>query len=269
MKIIYSKKNLLKVLKNQKNLGFVPTMGCIHKGHLSLVQNSKKKSNKTLVSIYINRPQFNKLNDFFKYPRTLKKDIFHLKKAKVDFLYLPKDKDIYPSKNIKKIKITPFSKQLCGKFRPNHFIAVVNVLDRFIRIIKPEKIYMGEKDMQQLKIVEHYINKNFKNVKLIPCKTIREKNGVAMSSRNKLLSVKEMNISSEVYNYIYCNKKKIINNLIKIKNLKRSLMKLGIKKIDYIKILNINSIIKSHKKNRKYKIFIAYYLGFTRLIDNI
>jgi pantoate--beta-alanine ligase len=269
MIIIYNKKSLLKVIKNQKNLGFVPTMGCIHKGHLSLVENSKKKSNKTLVSIYINKPQFNKINDFNKYPRTLRKDIFYLKKAKVDFLYLPREKDIYPSKKIKKIRITPFSKQLCGKFRPNHFVAVVNVLDRFIRIIKPEKIYMGEKDMQQLKIVEHYINKTFENVKLIPCKTIREKNGVAMSSRNKLLSINEMNISSKVYKYIYYNKKKIINNLINIKNLKSLILKFGIKKIDYIKILNINGFIKSNTKKTKYKIFIAYYLGSTRLIDNI
>jgi len=269
MKIIYNKRNLQQVIKNQRDLGFVPTMGCIHKGHLSLVKYSKNRCKKTIVSIYINKPQFNKKNDYLKYPKTIKEDIAHLKKAKVDYLFLPKDNDIYLQKENKKIKIIPFSKQLCGKFRPNHFIAVVDVLQCFVRIIKPKKIFMGEKDMQQLKIVEDYMNRNFKRTKVIGCKTIREKNGTALSSRNNLLSYKEMNISSKVYKIIFNNKKKLINNLIHLKNIKNSILKLGITKIDYIKVVDVNKIITKNNKSSKCKIFIAYYLRDIRLIDNI
>jgi pantoate--beta-alanine ligase len=269
MKIIYNKKKIQKIIKNQPDLGFVPTMGNIHKGHLSLVKHSQKRCKKTVVSIYVNKPQFNKKNDFLKYPRTIKKDIELLKKAKVDYLFIPKDNDIYSEKKNRKIEIIPFSKQLCGKFRPNHFVAVVDVLDRFVNIIKPKKIFMGEKDMQQLKIVQDYINKNFINTRVIGCKTIREKYGTPLSSRNNHLSYKEKDISSEVYKIIFNNKKKIIYNQISLINLKKNIFKLGVAKIDYIKVLDINKIIKSNTKISKYKIFIAYYLGATRLIDNI
>ena len=151
MKIIYTKKQLVNFVLKQKNLGFVPTMGAIHVGHASLIKKSIKQSDKTIVTIFINKPQFNRKNDFLKYPRMLNKDISILAKLKVDYLYLPSKKKIYPNGPNNNIKISAFKKKLCGKYRPGHFIAVVDVIDRFIKIIKPAKIYLGEKDMQQLK----------------------------------------------------------------------------------------------------------------------
>ena len=136
MKIIYKKIKLIELLNNEKNLGFVPTMGCIHKGHLSLVKKSKKSTKKTIVSIFVNRPQFNKKADFNKYPKTIKKDIKLLRNLKVDYLYMPQERDIYPNGFTKNIEISSFAKKLCGKFRPGHFQAVVDVIDRFIKIIK-------------------------------------------------------------------------------------------------------------------------------------
>ena len=117
MKIIFNKRKLIKLLKGQKNLGFVPTMGAIHKGHLSLIKKSNSACNTTLVSIFVNRPQFNKNTDFKKYPRRLKNDILIIKKSGVDVLYLPSARQIYPSGHNTKIKIHPFSKKLCGKYR--------------------------------------------------------------------------------------------------------------------------------------------------------
>ena len=269
MKIIFNKKKLINFIKNQKNLGFVPTMGGIHAGHISLINRSVKECEKTIVTIFVNKPQFNKKSDYIKYPRTNKKDILSLRKAKVDFLYIPKNRDIYNLKRNKKIKINPFSKQLCGRFRPNHFYAVVDVLDRFIKIIKPKKIFMGEKDMQQLKIVKHFVTNNFKNINIIECETVREKNGTALSSRNKLLSIKGSSISSQVYKLIYNNKKKILKNKINLNTIKKQIYKIGVSKIDYIKILDINKIIKPYIRSNKYKIFVAYYIGSVRLIDNI
>ena len=188
MKIFSNKTKLTKIIQLEKNLGFVPTMGAIHEAHIYILKKSISLCNKTIVTIFVNKPQFNKINDYKKYPRNLKKDISILRKCKVDYLYLPSTKQIYPLGSNKKIKISPFSKKLCGKFRPGHFEAVVDVIDRFIRIIKPNKIFLGEKDMQQLKIIEEFINKNQIKTKVVGCKTIREKNGLACSSRNFLLT---------------------------------------------------------------------------------
>ena len=269
MKIVFSNSKLIKIIKSEKNIGFVPTMGAIHSGHKSLIKKASQQCNKTIVSIFINKPQFDKKSDFIKYPRLLRKDIDVLSKLKVDYLFLPKNKQIYPNDSNRNIKVSPFSKKLCGKFRPGHFEAVVDVIDRLIKIIKPKKIYLGEKDMQQLKIIEHFVKKHHINTKVIGCKTIREKNGIALSSRNFLLSKKEKKIASNIYKFLLNKKKIIIKNNNFIKQIKSYFFKIGVKKIDYIEILNINKILKPYKKKIKYRIFVAYYIGTTRLIDNI
>ena len=269
MKIFYNKKNLLKFINNEKNLGFVPTMGGIHKGHISLVKNSIKKCKKTIVSIFVNKAQFNNRNDFKKYPRNIIKDISILKKAKVNYLYMPSTREIYPKGTNSKILINKFSKKLCGKFRPGHFKAVVDVINRFSKIIKPNKIFLGKKDMQQLLIVWHFLKKNYPNIKVIGCDTIRQKNGVALSSRNFLLTSEEDQIASKVYHLLVKVKKKIIKGEIKKKVIIRQIINLGIDKLDYLELIDINKLSMPFVKKNKYKIFIAYYLGSTRLIDNI
>ena len=269
MKIISNKSKLVKFVNNGKNLGFVPTMGAIHLGHISMIRKCISQSNRTIVSIFVNKPQFNKKIDFQKYPRVLKKDISILKNLKIDCLYLPKKSQIYPNGVNKNITISSFKKKLCGKFRPGHFEAVADVIDKFIKIIKPKKIYFGEKDMQQLKIMEHFINKNHYKTKVVKCKTIREKNGLALSSRNFLLTTREKKIGAKIYRLLLNKKKNLIKNKISLRKIQQKIFKLGAKKIDYIKLLNINKLIKPYKKGNKYKIFISYYLGSVRLIDNI
>ena len=269
MKIILHKNKLIKFILNEKNLGFVPTMGSIHKGHISLIRRSMKECSKTVVSIYVNKPQFNRKSDFKKYPRNINKDINKLKKVKVDILFLPKTNQIYPNGKNKNIKINSFKKKLCGKNRPGHFEAVADVIDRFIKIISPKKIYFGEKDMQQLKIIEHFLKKNHPKTKVVSCKNIREKNGMACSSRNILLSKIEKKIASEVYNFLNKSKSLLIKKKINIRKINEKIYKIGVNKIDYIKLLDANKLIKPYKRKKKYKIFVAYYLNSTRLIDNI
>jgi len=269
MKIISGKNKLIKVIQYEKNLGLVPTMGALHQGHISLIKKCISQCEKTVVTIFINKPQFNKKSDFQKYPRLLKKDISILKKFKVDYLYLPSDNQIYPNGRNNNIKISSFAKKLCGKFRPGHFEGVADVIDRFIKIINPKNIYFGEKDMQQLKIIEHFVKKIHSKTKVIGCKTIRDKSGVALSSRNFLLSIKEKQIASKIYKLINNNKQNLIKKKLPLRSIKRKIFKLGVRKIDYIKILDINKLIKSYKRKNKYKIFVAYYLGSTRIIDNI
>ena len=269
MKIISNQNKLVKIIRKERNLGFVPTMGGIHLGHVSMIKRSINQCNKTLVSIFINKPQFDRKSDFKEYPRILKKDISKLKRLKVDLLYLPKINQMYPKGSNKNIRINSFGKKLCGKYRPWHFEAVADVIDRFIKIIRPKKIYFGEKDIQQLIIIDDFIKKNHSKIKVIPCKTIREKNGIAFSSRNYLLSAKEKIIASKIYKLLIYKKKFLFKNKLSLKMLKTKILKLGVNKIDYIEILDINKITKPFKKNKKYKIFISYYLGSTRLIDNI
>ena len=269
MKIITNKKKLINLINGKKSIGFVPTMGGIHAGHISLIKKSISQSKKTVVTIFINRPQFNKEKDFYSYPRILKKDISILRKLKINYLYVPLSKDIYPTGINHNIKIDSFGSKLCGNNRPNHFEAVADVIERFINIIKPSRIYLGEKDMQQLKIIQHFVSKNYKNIKVIGCKTVREKNGIAFSSRNFLLTQKEKEIASKVYHLIFFIKKRLIQNKISKDSIKNIIYSLGIEKIDYIKIINLNKTIKPFKKNPIYKIFISYYIRSVRLIDNI
>ena len=269
MKIITNKDYLIKLISDKKNIGFVPTMGGIHLGHTSLIKKSISDCSITIVSIFINKPQFNKKNDYIKYPRILKKDIFVLRKLKIDYLFLPSSKQIYPKGVNKNIKINSFKKKLCGKYRPGHFEAVVDVIEKFINIIKPKKIYMGKKDMQQLMIIKNFVKNNYKNTKIIGCKTIREKNGIPYSSRNFLLAKKEKIIASKIVKLLLLNKKKIVTGINSINLIKKIIYKFGVRKIDYIKILDVNRLIKPYKKNKNYKIFISYYLKTTRLIDNI
>jgi len=269
MKIISNKAKLIKLLKKETNIGFIPTLGALHQGHDSLIKRSLVECNKTVVSIFVNKPQFNAKNDFMKYPRVLKKDISRLKKLRINFLYLPSWKEIYPHGINKNIKVSSLEKKLCGKFRPGHFKSVVDVVDRFIKIIRPKKIFFGEKDMQQLLIIKNFVMKNYKNIKVVPCKTIREENGIASSSRNYLLDKNEIDIASKVYKLLSSRKKDLIKNKISINNIKNNIKSFGVKKIEYIEVLDINKLIRPYKQLSKFKIFIAFYLKKTRLIDNI
>ena len=268
MKIISNNKTLRKIIINEKKIGFVPTMGALHQGHISLIKRADLECDKSIVSIFVNKYQFNKKKDYKKYPKNLKKDLLILKKLKVDIVFLPQHKEIYPNGVNNKIKIGPLGKILCGKFRPGHFKSVVDVVYRFIKIIKPYKIYFGEKDMQQLLIIKNFIKKNKIKVKVVKCKTIREKSGIPCSSRNSLLTFKEKLIAARVYRLILNSKNKIINKSVSLRDIKNKIYSLGVKRIDYFESLN-NKNFGHFFKYIKNKIFIAYYLGSTRLIDNI
>ncbi len=271
MKVLLNNSSLFKSLRPFNDLGFIPTMGGIHKGHLSLINKSNKLCKKTIVSIFINPKQFNNKKDFKSYPRNIKKDLKILKKSKkVDFIYIPKFHDIYNDKKKSKIKLLKKDKILCAKFRKGHFEGVLDVMNKLTKIINPKKIFMGEKDFQQLYLVKKQLEKKYKTT-VIPCKTIRDKNNVALSSRNLLLNKSNLNIAGNMYK----NLSKIKKNIKKNKNISEFL-KLQKKKltnnykikIDYLELRNINNLKKSNTKKNS-RLFIAYYLSNVRLIDNL
>ena len=269
MKILLKNDDLNEALLGISDIGFVPTMGSLHKGHISLIKKSLIYCNKTIVSIFVNPTQFNNKNDYKKYPKNIKKDLKILKKLKIDYVYIPHKKQIYNSKNKIKINLLKKDKILCAKYRKGHFEGVIDVMIRLTKIVKPSKIFMGEKDFQQLLLVKRFIENNF-NAKIISCKTIRDENKLALSSRNFLLNKKNLFKAAKISrNLIYFKKrlsqKRISNSLIMTK--KNELEKLYNIKIEYLEIRDKKNL-KLSKKIKNSKIFIAYYLNKIRLIDN-
>ena len=269
MKILIKNKDINEALKKVSNLGFVPTMGSLHKGHEYLIKQSKKKCNQTLVSIFINPTQFNNKKDYLSYPKNLKKDLNILKKLKVNYVYIPNKKDIYSSKRKGAIVLKKENRVLCAKFRKGHFEGVIDVMDRLTSIIRPNKIFMGEKDYQQLMLVKKFIEKKYKT-KIVSCKTIRNKDKLALSSRNHLLNKQDLIKASKIAKELF-NLKKFLKNKKKTKTLLQKKLKLLKKnfdiKIDYLEIRKKNNL-KSSSTIKNSKIFIAYFINKVRLIDN-
>lgn len=269
MKTLLNNIDLNEALFDNSNIGFVPTMGSLHDGHISLIKKSLKLSNKTIVSIFVNPKQFNNKEDYKKYPRNIKKDLKILKKLKVDYVYLPRIKDIYKAKNKIKIKLNKKDKILCAKYRKGHFEGVIEVMTRLTKIVNPSKIFMGEKDFQQLLLVKRYVEKNFRS-KIISCKTIRDKNKLALSSRNTLLNKNSLIKAGAIARNLIIFKKRLLKNM-NLKNLflmkKKELKKKYDIKIDYLELRNIKNL-RQTKKIKNSKIFVAYYINKVRLIDN-
>ena len=269
MKLIKHISDLNKAINNEKNLGFVPTMGNLHKGHESLIKICKKKTNKTLVSIFINPKQFNSKKDYINYPRTKTSDLKILKRLRVDYVFLPSEKEIY-KKNTLKIKLKKSQKILCAKFRDGHFESVLDVLNRFVGLILPKIIFMGEKDYQQFFLVKRFIETKYKS-RVFLCSTIKDSNKVALSSRNNLLNKTNLTtaglIANELFNLklLISKDKKKSNNLITVK--KNKLIKDFDIKIEYLECRNLIDLSLNIQK-KPFKLFVAYYLNKVRLIDN-
>ena len=277
MKLIDQITELNKAINRENELGFVPTMGSLHKGHEFLIEASKRRCKKTLVSIFVNPTQFGNKNDYKNYPRNLSNDLKILKRLKVDYVFLPTVNLIYKDKKLPKIILKKSQKILCAKFRKGHFEGVLDVLSRFIKLISPKMMFMGEKDYQQFFLTKNYISKKY-TTRVFPCKTVRNKNGVALSSRNILLDKNDLKTSGLIANRLIKLKRSLYNqNRLDIipskrtKNLiqktKGSLIRKFNIKVEYLEcrnLMNLNTNV--HKK--PFKLFVAYYLNKVRLIDN-
>lgn len=174
--------------KQTATIGFVPTMGGLHQGHLSLMEKSLSQNETTVVSVFLNPTQFNNAEDLKKYPSSIKEDLAILKSLNVDALFLPTTANMYPEGYNYLIQEQVISKTLCGKDRPGHFEGVLTVVMKLLNIVKPQKLYMGEKDFQQLQLIKGMIKDFFMDIELIPVAIVREDSGLALSTRNRRLS---------------------------------------------------------------------------------
>lgn len=262
-----------------KKIAFVPTMGNLHDGHLHLVKQAKELAQIVVVSIFVNQKQFNNQNDFAKYPRTLEDDISKLEAVGVDFIFAPDHQEIYPQNS--SFQIIPdknLSDCLCGKTRVGHMEGVCLVVAKLFNIVKPNFALFGKKDFQQFSIIKKMVEELNFDIEIIGVETVREESGLAMSSRNNLLSEKEKLAAANIYRILHEIKDEIKNNqtqfnlatILEIKE--KKLLESGFNKIDYLEIRdekNLKLINDFSKINNPSRIFIAAFLGEVRLIDNL
>ena len=248
-------------------------MGNLHLGHESLLKSSDKDDYR-VSSLFVNPLQFDDLNDYNNYPKTIERDIEILKSYKIDCLFLPDKEDIIQNiSNIDHLSLPNFTNTLCGQYRKNHFQGVFIIVKKLFEIIQPSKAYFGKKDYQQILLIKHLVDKFFDgNIEIIQCETIRENNGLAMSSRNSHLTQDQKHLAAMVYKEICFLKEVFLDNkylfnenkLIVLKNLSDR----GIK-IEYLEILSRGTLTKPGPDDKEVNIFVAFYIGNSRLIDNI
>lgn len=254
-------------------IGLVPTMGHLHNGHISLIKRSVKENDITIVSIFVNPIQFGKGEDYDSYPRDLTKDIEMIDRINADYIFTPEITEMYPDGYDTFIEIGKITKPLCGISRPTHFKGVATVVAKLFNICNPKKAYFGQKDFQQTVVIKKMVKDLNIDVKVIVCQTVRESDGLAMSSRNSYLSDKQRDNAQIIYRSLQ-NAKKLIEKgetdpKIIIQMITSMINEIEEMKIDYIDIRRQNDLSEVKFINEKIVIAIAVKLGYTRLIDNI
>jgi pantoate--beta-alanine ligase len=256
------------------SIGFVPTMGALHPGHLSLVKCSKKQNEITVVSIFVNPAQFNDRDDFINYPKTLENDLKVLRNARCEIVFIPDEKEIYPEPDNRTFDFEGLDTVMEGKFRPGHFNGVAKIVTRLFDIVKPHRAYFGYKDFQQLVIIRHIVHQLKIPVEIVPCPIIREKNGLAMSSRNKRLTDSERTLASEISKvlfYLRSNYRRFTSVEAMKEYVFRQLSVFSRLRIEYFEIVNEKNLqpVAGLKSAAGKVCCIAVWVGNVRLIDNV
>jgi pantoate--beta-alanine ligase len=265
--------------KNAKAIGFVPTMGALHQGHLSLIDNAKRQTDFTICSIFVNPTQFNNPEDFRLYPSQIENDLKLLNAALCDAVFIPSPEEIYPEglNTLPHYELGYLETIMEGKYRPGHFQGVCQVVDRLLQIVNPDLLFLGQKDLQQCKVIERLleITGKKKDIKLIICSTVREQDGLAMSSRNQRLTEAERKKSVAIFEVLSAFKTAYGNGSFKEikKQIGQLLEQEGIK-LEYLELVNSATLEiltdwPQPEINVSTSVCIAAYLGKIRLIDNM
>jgi pantoate--beta-alanine ligase len=254
--------------------GFIPTMGALHKGHLSLIEQGRAESATTVCSIFVNPTQFNNPADFSKYPVTLEKDIELLEKAGVDILFLPSVQEVYPEgvSALERYDLGYLETVLEGAFRPGHFQGVCQVMSRLIRMVEPEKLFMGQKDYQQCLVIKQLLRIMQSDVSFITCPTVREADGLAMSSRNMRLGPEERKKATGIYQALVHIREHIrTKGPAKVKQDAIGILERSSLKPDYVEIAGGDDlmILQELDAQKKPVALIAAFMNDVRLIDNM
>lgn len=278
MQIFETKKTLQEYLslfrKENKSIGFVPTMGALHKGHLSLVAEAQKKCDVVVVSIFVNPTQFDNKEDLAKYPKPLKQDIQFLESINCDVLFCPSADEIYGENlSTEHFDFDGLDSVMEGEFRDGHFDGVGTIVKRLFEIVQPQRAYFGQKDYQQLQIIKKMVNKNKLPVKIKGCKILREEDGLAMSSRNGRLTDEHRKEAPFIYKTLKKAKKLFRKNSPEnvINWVENEFKNNKLLELEYFSIADKKTLqpIQEKDKSKKFRAFIAVFIQGTRLIDNI
>lgn len=277
MKIVRSIRLMREISRKQKckgrSIGFVPTMGALHEGHLSLIRKARKENNFLVVSIFVNPTQFGKMEDFKRYPRALEKDALLCKRAGVDVIFYPSAKDMYPSEYKTYVEVEDLNQVLCGNSRPGHFRGVATVVTKLLNIVSPNRAYFGQKDAQQAVIIRKIVSDLNLPVKVEVLPTVRQADGLALSSRNIYLKPQEridalglfqsLKLAKDLIRQGKTDSSAIINSMRKLIRAKKNA------KVDYIAIVDAQNLTPLRKVSGKCLIALAVWIGKIRLIDNL
>lgn len=271
---IKSLQQKIKSLKNGTTIGFVPTMGALHEGHLSLVEKAKKENDIVVVSIFVNPTQFDNADDLINYPKTIEKDLSLLKSFNCDIVFTPTPEEIYANDiQSQSFDFEGLEFQMEGKFRKGHFNGVGTIVKRLFEIVKPHKAYFGEKDFQQIQIIRKMVEKKNLPVQIISCPIHREKDGLAMSSRNTRLTIAQRAAAPFIYETLKKAKSQFgtKNASEVIKWIENEFKNHPLFTLEYVEIADEETLLPVETKNptKKYRAFIAVFAGKVRLIDNI
>lgn len=272
MHVIHTQKELVETLKKSTNIAFVPTMGNLHEGHLKLIEEALKKTKYVVVSIFINPLQFNSKDDFKNYPRTLDEDLLMLQKLDVPFVFVPSKEDIIDSSQTIEIHLSDIANDLCGRFRPGHFNGVATIVCKLFNLIQPELAFFGRKDFQQLFLIKELVKQLNYPIHIIAIDTVRDKDGLAKSSRNNLLSKEDRKKAPQLFELMSAMKEKVMQKKLSFKEIEADAERLLNASgwiVDYLAIRSAQSL-KTPVHNEKQMVILgAATLGSVRLIDNI
>ncbi len=278
MKVFYNILPLQNELPSAKestvSIGFVPTMGALHDGHLSLIQKAKSQNDITVVSIFVNPTQFNDKNDYLNYPRTLEKDLKELENIGCNIVFVPQEKEMYPEPDIRIFDLGGLDKSMEGRYRPGHFNGVIQIVSRLFEIISPDRAYFGYKDFQQLSIINFVVNSYKIPVEIIACPIVRETDGLAMSSRNARLSVEQRIRASKISQVLFYIRD-CYTNFSSIEEIKHYVFKqihdIYNLEVEYFEIVDETTLepISDIKSSVSKVGCIAVWVGQVRLIDNV
>jgi len=272
-KISQIRTRVLSVKGMKKTIGFVPTMGALHEGHTSLMRSARNENDELVVSIYLNPTQFDNSDDFDSYPRQLKKDIEIAEKENVDVVFTPRTEEMYPGGFCTNVTQDRLTDTLCGRVRPGHFNGVITIVTKLFNIIKPDRAYFGQKDYQQSTIMKRLVADLNMDIDIKVCPTVRDDDGLALSSRNKRLNPEERQSALCVYGSLLKARAMVASNRKDAKEITGEMTSI-IKntkhtRIDYVTIVNAGTLEELSLIDGRALAAVAVWIGNTRLIDNI
>ncbi|QEK12877.1 pantoate--beta-alanine ligase [Crassaminicella thermophila] len=277
MFIVENVKDIREIVKREKRdgkkIGFVPTMGYLHEGHLSLIRRAKEENDFVVVSVFVNPTQFCAGEDFETYPRSLERDSKLAQSAGADILFNPSAKEMYPNGYKTDVVVNEITDKLCGASRPGHFKGVTTVVCKFFNIVQPDRAYFGQKDAQQVVVIEQMVKDLNMDLEIVPCPIVREEDGLALSSRNTYLNEKERKAGLILSKSLFAAKDMIENgerDAIKIKDfIIKNISNEPMANIDYVEVVSAENLEDIKKLQGDVLIALAVKIGKTRLIDNI